>query len=118
MAGKVRIKLINVFSLLFDHGTTFAIDLFVIRKLRKPRINEYKRRMIVNKTASGDSLKGIPPVFWAGRSSAFFEIRSKSRYRRVVVSNGSQTMQISGEEGTDMRGFLKVKEPFDNTASL
>jgi hypothetical protein len=44
----------------------------IITKLRKPRINEEKRKIIVQRAASGDLLKGIPPVsflFLGGRTT-------------------------------------------------
>jgi hypothetical protein len=52
----------------------------IITKLRKPRINEEKRKIIVKRAVSGDFLKGIPPVFWGwgGRRYPLLEPRSKA----------------------------------------
>jgi hypothetical protein len=72
----------------------------IITKLRKPRMNEEKRKIIVKRAASGDLLKGIPPVFFeaGGRRYPLLEPRSKSRSLPVSVSGGLHTMRISDEE--------------------
>jgi hypothetical protein len=65
----------------------------IIRKLRDPRINEEKRRIIAKKTGQERFFKPISPLFKLGL---------KSRYCRVFVSNGSQTMRRPYEEVTYM----------------
>jgi hypothetical protein len=52
-----------------------------MRTLRKPGINEQKRKMIVNKTASTDFLNGIPRILGAGRQYLLFDPGLKSGYR-------------------------------------